>query len=299
MNAPENNVRHLLLLFSALSLGALLHAQTTCEVWQWNGTDSAHRKVVGRKSYDVYDQLILEKMDSIQTSPDFPPFSWESVYLYKDTVLISAMYVSEDDSSRTVFRHDGSGKVIGYVAYHKEHVLPDTVKSGMFTIHMVDTDSGAGKWMRTSETNYEYDRWGRMIVFESVYFSTSSKWSFRIQYDEKGREIKKELYVQGIKQNETVYEYFDGGYRYTRRSFNEKGKVIRKPTEDIWEGMLPRTTTELTDAGGRVTDSRVVDRKGKHIEHRVMTYNTQGKMTREVFYDAEGKTLLTHVYVYR
>ena len=300
MNSPENNVRHLLLLFSALSFCALLNAQSTCEVWQWTGTDSANRKGVCWKSYNAHDDLVLEKMDSMITAPDYGPLVWEVSYQFRDTVLISSMVISErNDSSRMEFRHNDSGKVIGFVEYHRRYVLPDTIRSGMFTINIVPTDSADGRWVKSSDVNYTFDRWGRMIAFESFYFSTSSKSRFLIQYDEQGRELKQEFYTRDQKQNETVYEYFDGGHRYTRYWFNEKGKVIRKPGKDIWEGMLPRTTTELTDAGGRATDRRVTDRKGKQIEHCVMTYNAQGKMTREVFYDAEGRVLLTHVYVYR
>ena len=63
--------------------------------------------------------------------------------------------------------------------------------------------------------------------------------------------------------------------------------------------MRKKTSTQKLDEQGRIIEVRNLDQQGNQIDRMAISYNVQGKLLREVYYDGEGAVVLTHVYAYK
>jgi hypothetical protein len=287
-------------LIAFLLCSTALHAQTTREVWQYAGTDSAAKTLAGTERFDAQGNIVYRKVTGWQQTAAITYVDGEFTFEYADTlVMVWNSTTTTGDSSRVEFQYDGAGRLVHQDYWERRYVDPDTVQSGMFTVVRVPLDSTEGKWVRRTEVSHTYDQWGREVRRDNKSLVTSWNSSLHFAYDDKGRMLKCTFYMDRYRDWEECFEYFDGGYRYTRTWFSRKGKKIRKPGKDILPFMLPRTYTFRTDAQGRIIEEQCTNHKGKLIDRTVTFYNAKGKVTRTVYYDAEGKPAITHVYEYR
>lgn len=245
--------------------------------------------------------MIHDKLTGFMYSPDaYGGAVGEYIYVYSDTLLMKFYYIAPNgDSNLNESQYDASGKEIRMTEYHRRYVPPDTTNSGMFTIDAVQVDSTYRKWVKRSEWNYTYDKWGRKTLIEITNPGSALKSSYKWQYDEKGQITAFEYYVRNKPWFTETGEYFEGGHKFMRTWYDENGNPVHKPGKKAPRYMHKQVFIYKTDAQGRIIETRTENRKGKLIERLVNSYNSQGNLTREVFYDGKGMVALTHVYVYK
>lgn len=298
MNTSPFFMRRFSLLIAFSVIAAVLCAQSTCEVWQWLGTDSANKILAKTERYNSRGQLVAERITGFQRELLFPAMNYETYLQYSDTLLKTWNSVADRDSSRIENAYDSLGRLATYTVYRRNYVLMDTVQSGMFVIDRVSLEPCEGDWKCTGVTSFTYDQHGRMTHRESKWSGTSSGSASRWEYDEQDRKTKEEYYLFGKLHWYYTVAYFDGGYTETYTWYNDKGKVERKPGRKSPQYMQKKTTIVKLDTQGRIVEERDVDQKGKQITRTTTSYNSEGKLERVVYYDEKDTAVLTHVYVY-
>ena len=284
--------------FGMVLLHTGLFAQTTCKVWQYTGTDSANRTLANTQRYDG-GRVVYEKCTGFIYGPGITGSDGEYIRVYTDTLLTNWSFWSVDgDSMRTELQYDSAGRLIHEVTFRRKYLPPDTGMSGGYVVILVSTDTNDGKWVKSAETDYVYDAQGHKTSSRTFWKPGGEPDGYVWEYDDKGRMSKSQYYSHTILVWENQYEYFKGGYSYTRTWFDEKGKKIRKAGVDIPPFMLPRKHVYKVDAYGRIIEVRTCDARGKQIDRKVLFYTADGKPACEIFYDEKDKQVLTHVYSY-
>jgi len=287
------------LISAIVLLSKVLCAQSTCEVWQWTGTDSANKILAKTQQFDPQGHLIYEKNTGFVYLPIYGPEFTAINYQYKDTLLITTILVNPElDSFCYQYSYDSAGRLVHTISSRKDHILKDTVQSGMFTISRVSVDSTDGKWRFLYESRITYDRWGRKILEED----NSPKFPWRPdgvwKYDEKGRVSSYYYYSFGKLHWSESYSYFDRGYSLIFTWYDENEKVV-KPGRKSLPYQRKKTMMVYQDKRGNIVEERNLDYKGKQIDRKTSSYNAAGKIAGEVYYDAEDSVVVTHVYIYK
>lgn len=287
------------LISALLMLCNLLFAQSTCEVWQWKGSDSVNKVLAKTQTFNSNGSIVFERVTGFVDNPRYGGSDEEIINLYSDTFLTSkTIALPSRDSFRFEMSYDSAGRMVHWSSYRKDYVIDDTVKSGMFTIDIVDVDTILGKWRFLSEIRMTYDRWGRKVLDEQRSSDHSWQPSSKWEYDQMGRTKRYEYYVDGQLYRFSTFNYYAGGYSCDY-SYCVDGKVIRKPGKDSPRYMHKKTSKQKLDDKGRIVEECNLDHKGRQIDRRIISYDVQGRILGEVYFDAADTVALTHCYVYK
>ena len=285
-----------LLVTILLSLFHLSQAQSVCEIFQLEHSDSTNSRLACVKSYNARGQLVNEKFTGFRDGATVTP-DGEYFYTYSDTTLTGWLLVqSTGDSIKMKFEYNAAGQ-LARQSYFVRRALPtEGSKSDPNTIATGPAMQGAGTWMQTSLVNFSYDSKGRKILYDATRLHYSPQNMYKWEYDEQDRVVKQESYSRGRLTWKEDYQYFDWGYRYWRTWYDSEGNMRHEYDQESSQYWPLYFFTVKTDKQGRETEIRVTNEKQKLHERTEIFYGSNGKILRKKYYDASDQLILTHIY---
>lgn len=278
---------------------SILHSQSTCETWQWTGTDSTNKTLARTDVLNEHGKVAKATWTGYQmqayTIPDQVNFS-----TYRDTLATSWTSSTPDgDSTRIQYEYNEAGQCVHKNEYRFTHVTPDTGSTGMFTFTDVKVDNAEGKWILRTEGTYTYDRWGRKVMFTAITPEGKESQKHTWTYDKKGRIATQEFSTGGFTYRKDEYKYFKGGYATTMILYDDYGKPRHKLSPDSAMYRPLSISTYKLDDKGRKVEVRVTDDKKKQKSRQTFSYDSAGRQVRDVYYDAEDRVVVVHEYVWK
>lgn len=283
---------------------AVAEAQTHyCDVYQFAGTDSSHKKIALKQTFNAQWQLTSQtytgyKNTAVQGTSDGTYF-----YFYRDTLLVQRTFIDEgEDSTKALYSYNQQSQLVKTEHFTFQKRLRKNADKGLGRPGgCIVTEKDYEKersWKQTSVINYSYNTAGQVVLYDATQLHFSSQNRYTWAYDSLGRIAKHSSFDNNRRLSADEYHYFDGGYSFVQTWYDYDGNPKQLKTE-AWEYSPVYTHTFTTDSKGRVLKEVVTTEKGETLSTETTAYNADGRISRTVYYNGKGEPEITHIYVYR
>ena len=231
------------LLAGVLLHGAWVQAQTTCQVYQYFGTDSLNAVPVLERTFDPDGRSITETFQGYRRTSMQAVEDGTVTYSYQDTLLVEELrtYANRPDSLRWVYAHDAHGRRVKESLYaYKRHRKAGEAGSGCIVPATANED--APRWQVTVERTIAFDKEGRKaeVLQPKVWWGHEVREVW--EYDRQGRPDRVKTYHDGV-----LFEVQE--HRYARHRHTIHYDEYNRGGRQGFTGTSMMEMVELDDAG--------------------------------------------------
>lgn len=292
----------LTIILTAITLTSVGQNYTKCKVFQYAGIDSLNKKIVSEESYDAKGLLTSYYYKGYQESSSVSNSDSKYFNFYHDTLLVLSTSIDEDkDSSKTIYYYNASGQKTKEEHFdYKRRLKKDSDKGLGQPGGCIVTDKDYEKnktWEKTSEINFKYDSNGNIILYDATKLHFTSQNKYTWTYDGQNRVVEYSSYDNTKLIWTERFEYFNGGYKFTRTWYDYDGSPKHLNDKD-YEYWPQYTFTYKLNDKGQVVEEKVTTEKGELTSSETTTYNSSSKIIRRTNFDSKGQPDITHIYLY-
>ncbi|OQP66460.1 hypothetical protein A3860_13290 [Niastella vici] len=201
--------------------------------------------------------------------------------------------------TKTIFEYNESGKLARTIAFDfmrrmKEGIVRGLGTSGGCIVSDEDYEPKRS-WALNTVWNYVYDKEGNLIEKFRSFPRDMYQDRYLYKYDNRGRLIEERSFSQGHLYYVESYQYYDGGYEYTRVLYDEDGTRAKQ-----WNDSLETIDTfrYAVDRFNNQLEEKIIEEGGRLVSRDRNYYDKKNRIIRKEIYDEDGKLLGFYAHQY-